>query len=747
MGRSVPSGRRRASFRDVKIPRQQTHAGREAALTFVLLWACIVIAVAVDVLLAVEFAGDVASRRWVPALGAAVFGVTITALNYGSVVYLMSRWGLYRRHDAVAVCERVTAGQASVFAPDADPGALTVLIPSYREDLAVVRQTVLSAALQDYPDRRVVILVDDPPAPSAPDDARALEAVRALPDDVGRMLRRPAARMAAARDGFDRRRSVDTSHRAPTFLREEAARVCDLYDAAADWCEASAAQETAADHTDRHFIDLTFVRRAEACREHARRVRQASVDGGLTERHLAAEYRRLVAMFTVTVTTFERKRFVNLSHEPNKAMNLNAYIGLLGRRWRAVDGDDGTRLVADAAGAGVAGGAARGAVIDVPGSRWLLTVDADSILTHDYAARLVGEMSTAEHRRTAVMQTPYLAVPGARGRLERTAGATTDIMHRVHQGGTHFSATFWVGANALLRVAALGDIAVHDTERGHAVTRYIQDRTVIEDTESTIDLVDSGWRLHNYPAQLAFSATPPDYGALLIQRRRWANGGLIILPKLLRSFARPGRRRRFAEALIRVHYLTSPTLATVALLVLMSVPFTTAVPLWLLAAMCVPYFAAYARDLRLSGRRRRDLFDVYALNLLLVPVQLGGVLKSIQQGITRRRIPFGRTPKVTGRTAAPALYVAVTLALLVQWTIVTVLDVAAGNPVHAIVVGGHAVILMVAIGRFAGWRNTMADLRAPLRRRAVTRSLSPTADVASSGVGLATGAVVTVGEA
>jgi len=56
----------------------------------------------------------------------------------------------------------------------------------------------------------------------------------------------------------------------------------------------------------------------------------------------------------------------------------------------------------------------------------------------------------------------------------------------------------------------------------------------------------------------------------------------------------------------------------------------------------------YGRDLVRIGYRLRDLVRVYALNLLLIPVNLGGVFKSIQQGITRRKIPFGRTPKVPG---------------------------------------------------------------------------------------------------
>ena len=129
--------------------------------------------------------------------------------------------------------------------------------------------------------------------------------------------------------------------------------------------------------------------------------------------------------------------------------------------------------------------------------------------------------------------------------LERVAGATTDIQYIIHQGFTRYDATYWVGANALLRKTALEDIVTVGEERGFEVRRYIQDRTVIEDTESSIDLVDRDWTLFNYPERLAYSATPPDFGALLIQRRRWANGGLIILPKLLRYLFRrtPGTSR------------------------------------------------------------------------------------------------------------------------------------------------------------------------------------------------------------
>lgn len=80
--------------------------------------------------------------------------------------------------------------------------------------------------------------------------------------------------------------------------------------------------------------------------------------------------------------------------------------------------------------------------------------------------------------------------------------------------------------------------------------RFIQDRTVIEDTESSIDLRRKEWRLYNYPERLSYSATPPDFGSLVIQRGRWANGGLLILPKLLaarKQLKREGRPMRRLE--------------------------------------------------------------------------------------------------------------------------------------------------------------------------------------------------------
>lgn len=55
-------------------------------------------------------------------------------------------------------------------------------------------------------------------------------------------------------------------------------------------------------------------------------------------------------------------------------MNLNAYIGLIERRWRQVRRDDGLHL--EPADAWPARSRAEGPVLDVPASPWLLTQSA-----------------------------------------------------------------------------------------------------------------------------------------------------------------------------------------------------------------------------------------------------------------------------------------------------------------------------------------------------------------------------------
>jgi cellulose synthase (UDP-forming) len=693
--------------------RQDSCVTYEIWLTRVALGAILVATAMTGIELWPVFAAARIHHHWATLAENFGFVIVVAFLIYGGLVYGLTRLNFLQRISAHEPRSDATLDTLLNGAP-----SLAILIPSYKEDERVIYQTLMSAALQDYPNRRVVLLIDDLPHPATAADYQLLARARALPQRIIDQFADLAGATQAALNDFQ-----DRAHNRPGAPDDDKRRLLALYQRVLDWFERRFVEMSVRDHTDILFRDkILAARRAQLIQDRDRWLAAWGHSDNARRRALCErEFRRLAAAFDVHITSFERKQYVNLSHESNKAMNLNSYIGLMGGAFNTKSCNAG-RFLEKAA-------HDQTAEWQVPDADYIITLDADSLLVGQYASRLIYEMERPEHARTAVMQTPYSAVPEAKRPLERIAGATTDIQYLIHQGFTGFNATYWVGANALLRKKALADIAFVEYERGYPVTRFIQDRTVIEDTESSIDLILQGWRLHNYPDRLAYSATPPDFGSLIIQRRRWANGGLIILPKLLRYIARQSINKALArEAFMRFHYLVSIAAVNLGLLFVLAVPLNDAMSSVWLPMTALPYFLLYGRDLVRIGYRWSDLVRVYAINLLLLPVNLGGVAKSLQQAWTKRKIPFGRTPKVQGRTATPPWYLLAAYGLVVYWFGSGMKDCLAGYWAHGFFALLNSAMLAYALSYFVGWRETVADLRlglAPLnalRRFSASRS-------------------------
>jgi cellulose synthase/poly-beta-1,6-N-acetylglucosamine synthase-like glycosyltransferase len=567
----------------------------------------------------------------------------VTMLTVSALAYLLSRLGFFYRTRTHHRASRAILDQFY----DATTPTLTTIIPSYQEDERVIRNTLLSAALQEYPDKRVVLLIDDPHVPKTVKARDLLHAARALPGQIERLLAGPATRFARALEGFEA-----GCQRGEPLGQGSMIGLASCYDEAAGWLERLAGGQEIADHTDAFFVNEVVLRLAGSLRAIMAALLDSADEGVVLEEQMFRRlYRRLVWTFRAEVTSFERKKYVSLSHEPNKAMNLNSYIGLMGGSYREVPTPTGIALVRSRP---------TSRYLTIPDPDYVVTLDADSVLLPEYCLRLVHLLEQSEYRDMAIAQTPYSAFPGSATRLERIAGATTDLQHIVHQGLTYYDATFWVGANAVIRKRALDDIAETSYIGDWELRHYIRDRTVIEDTESTIDMGVHGWRLFNCPERMSYSATPPDFGSLSIQRRRWANGGLLILPKLHRqSRARKaaGRRTRFSELFLRWNYMASICWSSFSLLVLLAFPFNATLISPLLGLVALPYFAAMASDLRYCGYKRLDVLRIYGFNLVLLPVNLAGTVSSIVQGITASKAPFARTPKVRNRTVVPPFFV------------------------------------------------------------------------------------------
>ncbi len=652
-----------------------------------------------------------------------IYVAITSALALSCLLYLVARQGaLYRSRAHRRVPRAVIDASFDEVRP-----TMTVLVPSYREEVGVVRMTLLSAVLQEYPAMRVVLLLDDPPEPQAAEQLAALRAARALAGEITEWLAEPRERFAA--ESYLTRECVDPGELAADFAW------------ARDWLRAQMQKETVRDHVDLFFTERVLGVLADDFDQLSVALLAApdttADDGseGLTQQRLQQLRRRLTWTFSGEVTWFERKTYDSLSHEANKAMNLNSYIGLMGSSVEVRTTAQGRMLVPSSA----------PEAVTIPDADFLLTLDADSILLPEYCIRLVHVMTTPGNERIAVIQTPYSAFPGAGSRLERLAGATTDIQHIVHQGMSYYGATFWVGANAVIRKRALDDIVVVEHEGNIDVRRYVMDRTVIEDTESSLDLVVHGWTLLNYPERLSYSATPPDFGALAIQRRRWANGGLLILPKL--HLVRRARQMRGEvgggiQTLMRVNYLVSTCWSSLAVLCLLFFPFSSRLLSPLVVVMALPYFVLMAWDLKRCGYRRTDIFRVYGLNLILLPVNLAGVFKSLGQAVTGRRIPFARTPKVADRTATPLLFAVAPFVIIGFSLLTTIRGIEHQYWVNAAFAAFNMLTASYAVVALMGVRHTLVDTVlgvverlhvvdrnpeevSPVRRRRKSSELSP----------------------
>ena len=623
--------------------------------------------------------------------------VVVTFLTFSALMYLIMRAGALQRF---AKHIRVPRAKLDQYFARRQP-SITVLVPSYAEEPQVIRKTLLSAAIQEYPGMRVVLLVDDKPYPTDKAVLARLNETRALGTDIMQLFAEPRERFMKAARQFNQTHS-DASMVTPAMVK----KLADHYAWAAQWLNHMADQETIDDHVDIFFTDQVLRSLADELELTGKALRASGSEAAdISIVRLKQLYNRLSWIFDAQIEVFERKQFASLSHEANKAMNLNSYIGLMGGTYRQSETPDGPILVPVKR--------KRAGDREIPDSDYLLTLDADSILLRDYCLRLVYFLEQPRNASVAVTQTPYSSFRGAKTRIERLAGATTDIQHILHQGMSQYGATFWVGANAVIRKRALEDIVETEWIGGFEIKRYIQDRTVIEDTESSVDLALHGWTLVNYPERLSYSATPPDFGSLIVQRRRWANGGLLILPKLWATVRERQRKNEYVsrmEVLIRLNYMASIAWASFGLIFLLAYPYDGRLLSPFVLAAALPYFLAMASDLKYCGYKRSDVLRIYGFNLILLPVNLAGVLKSLQQALSGKKIPFARTPKVKNRTASPLLYVIVPL-LIVGFSLFTLWrDELAHNWGNAAFAGFNAFVAAWAILAYIGVTNMLVDI-------------------------------------
>ncbi len=122
-------------------------------------------------------------------IGALLYALVVTVLTFSALMYLVQREAALRRFRDH---ERVPRAELDRHFYDEHGEGMTVLIPSYAEEPSVIRKTMWSAALQEYPSLRVVLLLDDPPETTDPTAKARLDATHAIADGIAEDLSEPA---------------------------------------------------------------------------------------------------------------------------------------------------------------------------------------------------------------------------------------------------------------------------------------------------------------------------------------------------------------------------------------------------------------------------------------------------------------------------------------------------------------------------------------------------------------------------
>ena len=186
----------------------------------------------------------------------------VTLLTVSALAYLLSRLGFFYRTRTHHRASRAILDQFF----DTNTPTLTTIIPSYQEDARVIRNTLLSAALQEYPDKRVVLLIDDPFVPKTDKAREQLEAARALPHEIGRLLAWPANRFTRALQLFE------ASCRAPGTARPRLDdRAGQPLRRGGHLARAAGRRLEIIDHTDEFFANEVILRLAASLRTIGRR--------------------------------------------------------------------------------------------------------------------------------------------------------------------------------------------------------------------------------------------------------------------------------------------------------------------------------------------------------------------------------------------------------------------------------------------------------------------------------------------
>ena len=353
-------------------------------------------------------------------------------------------------------------------------------------------------------------------------------------------------------------------------------------------------------------------------------------------------------------------------------------------------------------------------------------LDADHIPT---ARFLVATLPYFEDDQLAFVQTPQDFYNLDSFEHERQSNGRTfneeAVFYRViAPAKTRWSAPFWCGTCALVRVSALRSVGGVSTE------------SVTEDIHTTIRMYRAGWTGIYHNEVLARGLAPDDASAYLVQRNRWATGAMQVLRRenpLLGPGLNAGQRLSFLTTLFG-WFDSWRTLAY--MLIPVAVVLTGAVPINAPGIIFAPFFVATLGlqfvALRLLARGHYPPILSLLFEVLRMPAVLPATLSILSPGRDShfRVTPKGRSESGAAggrpRTLVPNLLTWLTVVCAFALAFFTA-SVFGLSPIHysvpwaaigaAFFIAGNLGLLLAAIGRIRSSKfsaNRRASTRLPV---------------------------------
>ncbi|MGC8633260.1 MAG: glycosyltransferase [Candidatus Limnocylindrales bacterium] len=281
----------------------------------------------------------------------------------------------------------------------------------------------------------------------------------------------------------------------------------------------------------------------------------------------------------------------------------------------------------------------------------IAVLDADHVPT---ARFLVATLPYFRDDRLAFVQTPqdFYNLESFEHQRRRTGQVFNEeaVFYRViAPAKSRWSAPFWCGTCALVRVAALRSVG------GVAVD------SVTEDIHTTIRMYRAGWRGAYHNEVLARGLAPDDAASYLLQRNRWALGAMQVLRQENPLFG-PGLTMGQRLAFFTMLFGWFDSWRTLAyMLIPLAVVATGAVPISAPGMVFAPFFLVTLTiqfvALRLLARGHYPPFLSMLFEVLRMPAVLPATLALFwpRRAVQFRVTPKGRQGGARRRAAVPGL--------------------------------------------------------------------------------------------